>query len=87
MTVNPNTRPPSMCLGKKILVHPLQEPRCHNKHLLKSRLLKDSSSMEPVCSRAYYLKKEECLFSNMRTFLKSQTDQHKAAAPTRTRDL
>ena len=57
MTVNPKTRPPSMCPGKKLLGHPLEEPRCHHKHLLRSSLLKNSPCTEPVCSRVYYLQK------------------------------
>ena len=39
MTINSKTRSPSMCPDKrKILDHSLQDPRCHHKHLLRSRL-------------------------------------------------
>ena len=87
VTINPMTRSPPMRLGENILGHLLQEPRGRNKRLLRSRLLKGSPSAQPVCSLVEYLQKEECLFSNTAAFLQSQTNQHRAAAPTRMRFL
>ena len=50
MTVNPKTRPPPMCPGKKILGHLCQEMRGRYKLVLQNMLLKDSPCTEPVRS-------------------------------------
>ena len=57
VTINPMTRLPPMRLGENILGHLLQEPRGHNKRLLRSRLLKGSPSAQPVRSPVEYLQK------------------------------
>ena len=57
VTINPMTRSPPMRLGENILGHLLQEPRGHNKRLLRSRLLKGSPSAQPVRSPVDYLQK------------------------------
>ena len=57
VTINPMTRSPPMRLGENILGHLLQEPRGHNKRLLRSRLLKGSPSAQPVRSLVEYLQK------------------------------
>ena len=57
ISVNPKTRPSSMCPGKNILGHLLQEPRGRNKRPLRSRLLKGSPSAQSVRSLVEYLQK------------------------------
>ena len=57
MTINPKTRPPPMCPGKKIFGHLLQEMRCRYKLVLQCMSLKDSPRTEPVCSQVDNLQK------------------------------
>jgi len=68
MTVNPKTRPPPMCPGKKILGHLCQEMRCCYKFVLQSMLLKDSPRTEPVRNWVDNLQKEKKYYETPQHF-------------------
>jgi len=86
IAVDPKTRPPPMChVKKKSLATCAKKKRCRYKNILRCMPLKNSPCKCIV--EKITCKKEDCLLSNTTPFLQSQTDQHKAATPTRTSGL
>jgi hypothetical protein len=73
-------------LGKKLLSHPHQKLSSLHNPFLSVRSLEDSPFQEQVCHSMDNVNRRKCiLFFKTKSFLYSQSDQHKVVAPSRKR--